>query len=322
MPRRRPGPGGCRRRSTARCGRPRSTTWWPTPGPTLVIRSARRRATAPSRSVRRSPADPGDVAALFYTSGTTGKPKGARAHPPGPARRHVDRRPLLPAELRRDELVLGPAGRPHLRVRHRCVGAACAGIPVCFLPAVQPGRGARRHRAAAGHGLRRRAGHVPDAARGGRRRPRPDARSGCGSRAPTPCRAELAAPVQAASGATATLPLIGPVGEAAFAEGYGMVETGGGVAVRGLAADGAGVARRVDGHAAARHTASRWSTTTATRCPVGGVGELLRQGPGRAEGVPRRAGGDRRRAHRRRLAAHRRPRPPGPARASSTSRAA
>ena len=33
-------------------------------------------------------------------------------------------------------------------------------------------------------------------------------------------------------GATATLPLIGPVGEAAFVEGYGMVEVGGGVAAK------------------------------------------------------------------------------------------
>ena len=33
-------------------------------------------------------------------------------------------------------------------------------------------------------------------------------------------------------GATATLPVVGPVGEAAFAGGYGMVETGGGVATK------------------------------------------------------------------------------------------
>ena len=33
-------------------------------------------------------------------------------------------------------------------------------------------------------------------------------------------------------GATATLPLVGPLGEAMFAEGYGMVETAGGVAIR------------------------------------------------------------------------------------------
>ena len=33
-------------------------------------------------------------------------------------------------------------------------------------------------------------------------------------------------------GATATLPVVGSVGEAMFVEGYGMVETGGGVAIR------------------------------------------------------------------------------------------
>ena len=33
-------------------------------------------------------------------------------------------------------------------------------------------------------------------------------------------------------GATATLPVLGPVGEATFVEGYGMVETGGGVATK------------------------------------------------------------------------------------------
>ena len=66
-----------------------------------------------------------------------------------------------------------------------------------------------------------------------------------------------------------------PVGEAVFAEGYGMVETGGRRGRPGLAADAC--RRRSAGPWACRcpATRSRWSTTTATRSPSGAVGELL-----------------------------------------------
>ena len=46
-------------------------------------------------------------------------------------------------------------------------------------------------------------------------------------------------------GATAVLPFVGAVGEAAFVEGYGMVETGGGVAAK---VSPPGIEPRASGH--------------------------------------------------------------------------
>ena len=90
------------------------------------------------------------------------------------------------------------------------------------------------------------------------------------------------------------LPVVGPVGEAIFVEGYGMVEVGGGVAARlspPLLGLGLGRGARV---AAARLPDSGWSTT-ASEAAGRQVGELLVKGPGvtRATGAtptpPRRA---------------------------------
>src|SRR5690606_16516162 len=87
-------------------------------------------------------------------------------------------------------------------------------------------------------------------------------------------------------GATVTLPLLGSHGQALFAEAYGMVEVGGGVAAklsppflsptRGLLGEGLGVSlpgyelRVVDDH--------------GEEVPVGEVGELLVRGPGVLKG--------------------------------------
>ena len=82
-----------------------------------------------------------------------------------------------------------------------------------------------------------------------------------------------------AMGASATLPLIGPVGEAAFVEGYGMVEVGGGVAAKvspplvplGI---GDGLGLRLPGN---RFRVVNGSGRTV---PPGAVGELWIKGPG------------------------------------------
>ena len=118
------------------------------------------------------PAAPGDIAALFYTSGTTGKPKGAE----------LTHRSLVgsiaagaiwPAGLRRDEAVFGVAGGAHHGVRGgaRAWPAPASRSTSCrrstrceVLDAIE----SRRATMFVG-----RAGHVPDAARGRRRRARP-----------------------------------------------------------------------------------------------------------------------------------------------------
>ena len=81
-------------------------------------------------------AEPDDVAALFYTSGTTGKPKGAQlTHRAlvGQAGRGV----LFPARLRRDEAVTGmPVA--HIAGFSMLVQAAALGVPVYLLRKFRP----------------------------------------------------------------------------------------------------------------------------------------------------------------------------------------
>src|SRR5205085_9954304 len=79
---------------------------------------------------------PDDVAGVFYTSGTTGKPKGAK----------LSHKALLgsgimmaayPAQLRRDETVSGmPVA--HIAGLSILLMLACGGIPVYLLPKFRP----------------------------------------------------------------------------------------------------------------------------------------------------------------------------------------
>jgi long-chain acyl-CoA synthetase len=198
-------------------------------GAALVIRNSSEVLAGDVRLTQAVKVDPGDVAAIFYTSGTTGKPKGVRL-----THRAILSQfalgALLPSGLRRDEVVVGlPVA--HIMGFVVLLGLAFAGLPVFFLPKFRPDEAldaieSRRSSMFVG---------VPAMYRmmleaGAAER---DLRSirvwGSGADVMPE---ELAQKFKK-MGASVTLPFLNAsVGEALFAEGYGMVETGGGVAYR------------------------------------------------------------------------------------------
>jgi len=222
-----------------------------------------------------TPADTSDVAALFYTSGTTGEPKGAElthrslvgALVPASA---------LPMGLRHDEAVVSlPIA--HIMGFGAALGLACLGVPVYFLPRFNPVKvldAIESRRASVFVGVPAMYRMLLDAGAEDR-----DLRSVrlwvSGADAMPP---DLAARFKK-MGATTVLPGVGAVGEAAFAEGYGMVETGGGVAAKfsppgfGLGL-GASMGLPLPGY--------RFKVVddAGTEVPRGTVGELLVKGPG------------------------------------------
>jgi acyl-CoA synthetase (AMP-forming)/AMP-acid ligase II len=222
--------------------------------------------------------DPGDVAALFYTSGTTGKPKGARLTHRALVG-SLGAGALYPAGLRRDEAVLGlPIA--HIMGFVALLALAATGVPAYFLPKFDAPAvldAIERRRASVFVG-------VPSMYRllleaGAEDRDLSSVRvwaSGADVMPP-----DLAKRFKA-MGATATV-AGRSIGQAAFVEGYGMVETGGGAAVR-LSPPGfelpfadtlgfplPGYRFKVVGEDGAD-------------LPRGAVGELLIRGPGVLEG--------------------------------------
>ena len=224
-------------------------------------------------------ADPRSVAALFYTSGTTGKPKGAELTHKG----LLGGMPLtaaLPTELRNDELLLAlPVA--HIYGFAIVVGAACAGLPTYFLPKFHPVKALdaiedRRCSIFAG---------VPAMYRmlleaGAEDRDLTCIRVWISGADAMP--AELAAKFKK-FGASFTLPIVGPVGEAMFAEGYGMVETGGGVAIK---VSPPMVPASLGGSMTAPLPGNRFKVVdeAGDEVAMGGTGELLLTGPGVLKG--------------------------------------
>jgi acyl-CoA synthetase (AMP-forming)/AMP-acid ligase II len=176
-----------------------------------------------------APAQPGEVAAIFYTSGTTGMPKGARLTHSGLVGQ-VSSALLWPSFLRRDEIV---AALPvaHIMGFVALLGGAVAGIPVYFLPRFEAGHvldAIEQRRATVFIGVPAMYRMMLDA--GAEERDLSSIRLWLSGADAMP---EEVARRFKKLGATVTLPFLGrSVGEAAFAEGYGMVEVAGGVAAK------------------------------------------------------------------------------------------
>ena len=196
-------------------------------GAVLVVQAAAELdAAAPME--RPYPSRSEEVAALFYTSGTTGQPKGAALTHRGLVGQWSSAA-VWPTRLHRDEAVIAlPVA--HIMGFAVVIGLAVAGIPTYFLPTFNPVvvlQAIETRRATifvgvpAMYRMLEEAGAVEHDltsvrvwASGADAMPR-----------------ELAERFQK-MGATVTLPLLGAIGQATFAEGYGMVEVGGGVAAK------------------------------------------------------------------------------------------
>lgn len=179
--------------------------------------------------VESAPVDASDVAALLYTSGTTGRPKGAelthRALLKG-----LTKAALYPSGLRRDE---GVSGMPvaHIAGLSLLLQLAAFGIPVYLLRKFRPDialDAIEQRRATIFVGVPAMYRMMEDA--GAETRDLSSVRLWASGADAMPH--GLARRFQKL-GATAQLPFVHrPVGEAAFVDGYGMVELGGGAAVK------------------------------------------------------------------------------------------
>lgn len=196
-------------------------------GAPLVLRSAHEVDGA--EPVREAVAAAGtDVAALFYTSGTTGKPKGvALTH--DALLGSLRAAPLFPAELRDDEAVVSlPVA--HIMGFVTLLGLAATGVATWFSPRFRAEEvldAIEQRRAAAFIGVPAMYRLLLEA--GAEDRDLGSIRVWGSGADVMP--ADLARRFKQMGG-TIRLPFLGDVGEAAFAEGYGLVETAGGVAAK------------------------------------------------------------------------------------------
>jgi acyl-CoA synthetase (AMP-forming)/AMP-acid ligase II len=246
-------------------------------GATLVVRSAAQVDDHPPLA-DAAPASPDDVAALFYTSGTTGAPKGAALTHRALVGQAVGAA-MWPARLHRDEAVISlPVA--HIMGFAVLVGLAVAGIPVHLLPKFHPVEvldAIEQRRATMFVGVPAMYRMLDEA--GAEQRDLTSIRvwaSGADAMPP-----ELAERFKR-MGATLTVPLLGPVGQAAFAEGYGMVEVGGGVAAKvspPFLSAGSGPLGEALGFALPGYEL-RVVGDDGAEVPAGEVGELQVKGPG------------------------------------------
>ncbi len=196
-------------------------------GATLVIRSAHE-VDGRDPLVHTVSAAGHDIAALFYTSGTTGKPKGAAlTHDAlvGSLRASA----AFPSVLRRDEAVVSlPVA--HIMGFVTLLGLGGAGVATYFLRRFDGGvvlDAIEERRASMFVGVPAMYRLLLEA--GAADRDLGSVRIWASGADVMP--AELARQFKRFGGIV-RIPGVGDVGEATFAEGYGMVETGGGVAAK------------------------------------------------------------------------------------------
>jgi acyl-CoA synthetase (AMP-forming)/AMP-acid ligase II len=181
--------------------------------------------------VDAAPVEPDDLGALFYTSGTTGQPKGAELTHRALLGRTAGG-VLFPSGLRRDEAVSGmPVA--HIAGFSLLLQLAAFGIPVYLLPKFRPDDALdaiEQRRATVFVGVPAMYRMMEEA--GADTRDLSSVRMWASGADAMPH--ALARRFQK-FGATAQLPVVGrTIGEAVFVDGYGMVELGGGAAVKVL----------------------------------------------------------------------------------------
>jgi acyl-CoA synthetase (AMP-forming)/AMP-acid ligase II len=250
-------------------------------GATLVVRDRAELGEGSAQPLSTAvAASPQDVAAIFYTSGTTGKPKGARlTHRALIAQ--AQSAAVYPAGLRRDEAV---AGLPvaHIMGFVVLLSLAVAGIPVYFLARFRPDEvldAIEQRRATVFIGVPAMYRLLLEA--GAESRDLRSIRVWASGADVMPT--DLARRFQR-MGASATLPGGVSVGDALFVEGYGMVEVGGGVAAK---VSPPGVPSPLGSFLGVPLPSYRFrvvDSTTGREVRVGQVGELLVKGPGVLQG--------------------------------------
>ena len=239
--------------------------------PTIV--SPRERPTARHLELEANPAD---VAVLLYTSGTTGKPKGAALTHRG-LLSSTRRLALLPSGLRRDEAVIA-LPLAHVMGFAGFLGTMAAGVPVFVFRRFRPDDvldAIERRRSTIFVGVPAMYRMMLEA--GAAQRDLTSVRLWMSGADAMP--AELARQFQR-MGASATLPILGaPVGEALFVEGYGMVELSGAAIVKVSPPYAGGWLNRARGASLPGYK-TRVVDDNDVTVKIGQIGELLVRGPG------------------------------------------